>query len=79
MIAFASSLDQAGPMAKTAEDCALMLKIMAGYDAKDSTSANIITPDYTEKISRSINGLKIGVPKEYFQDGLNFETEKIKF
>ena len=76
MIAFASSLDQAGPMAKTAEDCALMLKIMAGYDAKDSTSANIITPDYTEKISRSINGLKIGVPKEYFQDGLNFETEK---
>jgi aspartyl-tRNA(Asn)/glutamyl-tRNA(Gln) amidotransferase subunit A len=63
-------------MAKTAEDCALMLKIMAGYDSKDSTSANIITPDYTEKILCSINGLKIGVPKEYFQDGLNLETEK---
>jgi aspartyl-tRNA(Asn)/glutamyl-tRNA(Gln) amidotransferase subunit A len=76
MIAFASSLDQAGPMAKTAEDCALMLKVMAGHDARDSTSTNVVVQNYSEEISKSIGGLKIGIPKEYFQNGLNLDTEK---
>ncbi len=76
MIAFASSLDQAGPMAKTAEDCALMLEVMAGYDAKDSTSTNTPTPNYTSHLSAPLDGLRIGIPKEYFQNGLNPETEK---
>ncbi len=76
MIAFASSLDQAGPMARTAEDCALMLNVMAGFDPKDSTSINKSVPDYTLDLSHTVEGLKIGVPKEYFQKGLNPETEK---
>lgn len=77
MIAFASSLDQAGPMAKTAEDCALMLNVMAGHDPRDSTSINKSAPDYTLGISRPLDDLKIGVPKEYFQKGLHPETEKL--
>ncbi len=70
MIAFASSLDQAGPIAKSAEDCALLLQAMAGYDDQDSTSVDRPVDDYQSALSESIDGLKIGVPKEYFGDGL---------
>jgi len=77
IIAFASSLDQAGPIAKSVEDCALLLNVMAGYDAKDSTSANILTPDFTSLLNQDIKGLKIGIPQEYRPDGLNSEISKL--
>jgi aspartyl-tRNA(Asn)/glutamyl-tRNA(Gln) amidotransferase subunit A len=66
MIAFASSLDQAGPMARTAEDVALMLGAMAGFDPKDSTCLDREVPDYTADLNKDLRGLKIGVPREYF-------------
>lgn len=66
MIAFASSLDQGGPIALTAEDAALMLNVMAGFDEKDSTSVDKPVPDYTAALNGSLAGLKIGLPKEYF-------------
>ena len=71
MIAFASSLDQGGPMAQTAEDCALMMNAMAGFDEHDSTSIDIELPDYTAGLGDSIDGLRIGLPKEYFDEGLD--------
>lgn len=71
MIAFASSLDQGGPITRTAEDAALMMNVMASFDPKDSTSLDREVPDYTRTLSDSICGLKIGVPKEYFGEGLN--------
>ena len=71
MIAFASSMDQAGPMARTAEDCALVLNAMAGHDALDSTSADIAVPDYSTSLNQSIEGLRIGIPKEFFSRHLN--------
>ena len=71
MIAFASSLDQAGPMARTAEDCALMMNAMAGFDEKDSTSIEHDVPDYCAALDEPLAGLKIGLPKEYFADGLD--------
>jgi len=71
MIAFASSLDQGGPMAQTAEDCALLLNAMAGFDCRDSTSLEMDVPDYTADLNKDIRGLKIGLPKEYFGEGLN--------
>ncbi len=70
MIAFASSLDQAGPMAQTAEDCALLLNAMAGFDARDSTSIERDNEDFTRDLQRDVRGLRIGVPREYFGDGL---------
>ena len=70
MIAFASSLDQAGVMARSAEDAALVLREMAGFDPLDSTSAEREVPDYTATLGDDIAGLKIGLPKEYFADGL---------
>lgn len=73
MIAFASSLDQAGPMAQTAEDCALLLQEMAGFDEKDSTSLERTTPNFSEHLSDSLKGLRIGLPKEFFGDGLDPE------
>ena len=73
MIAFASSLDQGGPMAKTAEDNALLLQTMAGFDHRDSTSKNVAVPDYVAGLSKNLSGLKIGVPKEYFSAGLDPE------
>lgn len=73
MVAFASSLDQAGPLAKTVEDAAIMLGSMASYDSKDSTSENVEIPDYTSFIGQSVKGLKIGIAKEYI-DGLNEEN-----
>ena len=69
MVAYASSLDQAGPIARTAEDAAIMLNAMASFDAKDSTSVDIVKPDYKATLNDSIKGLRIGVPEEYFQDG----------
>ena len=71
IVAFASSLDQAGPMARSVRDCALMLQAMAGYDEKDSTVANVPVPDYTKALTGDIRGKKIGIPKEYRPDGLN--------
>jgi len=71
MIAFASSLDQAGPMARTAEDCALMMNVMAGFDPRDSTSADRPVADYTVELNKPLAGLKIGLPREYFAEGLD--------
>lgn len=71
MIAFASSLDQAGPIAKTAEDAAMMLNVMAGFDPKDSTSAEQDVSDYTASLNKPLAGLKIGLPKEFFSSDLN--------
>ena len=77
IVAFASSLDQAGPTARTTEDCAIMLQSMAGYDPKDSTSVNRPVPDYTKSLGQSVKGLKVGVPKEYRIDGTNPEIIKL--
>lgn len=71
MIAFASSLDQAGPMTQTAEDAALMLNVMCGHDTKDSTSSTASTPDFMTSINNDIKGMKIGLPKEYFSNDLD--------
>ena len=71
MIAFASSLDQAGVLSRTAEDSALVLREMAGFDPLDSTSVDRDVPDYTATLGDSIKGLKIGLPKEYFAEGLD--------
>lgn len=77
MIAFASSMDQAGPMTQTCEDAALMLNVMAGFDLKDSTSVNQPVIDYTKDLRHSIKGMKIGLPKEYFNEHLNPDMAKI--
>ena len=71
MIAFASSLDQAGPFAKTAEDLALLLNTMAGFDARDSTSLERTPEDYARNLGRPVNGLRIGLPKEFFTAGMD--------
>jgi aspartyl-tRNA(Asn)/glutamyl-tRNA(Gln) amidotransferase subunit A len=73
IIAFASSLDQAGPMARNVEDCALLLNAMAGFDDKDSTSAERAVPDFTKALARGVKGLRIGIPAEYRLDGTNPE------
>jgi len=77
MIAFASSLDQAGPMCNTAEDCAAMMNVMSGHDPKDSTSIQREKENYLTGINDPIKGVKIGVPKEFFSEGLEPEIEKI--
>lgn len=74
MIAFASSLDQAGPIAKTAEDCALLLQAMAGHDIKDSTCVNKPVPNYSQELNKNLAGLKIGLPKEFFNESLDKEV-----
>jgi aspartyl-tRNA(Asn)/glutamyl-tRNA(Gln) amidotransferase subunit A len=74
MIAFASSLDQGGPMARTAEDCALLLEAMAGFDPRDSTSVDRPVPDYGAALEGDLSGLRIGLPKEYFGEGLASEV-----
>ena len=76
MIAFASSLDQAGPMARTAEDAALLLNAMAGFDEKDSTSANQTVPDFSANLDNKLQGMRIGIPKEYFAKGLDSGIEQ---
>ena len=77
MIAFASSLDQGGPLCRTAEDCALLLNTMAGFDPRDSTSVDEPVPDYTKSLNNDIKGLRIGLPKEYFSKGLSSEVAKV--
>ena len=77
IVAFASSLDQAGPMARSVEDCALMLSAMAGHDPKDSTSAPMAVPDFAKALTGDIRGLKVGIPREYRPDGLSAEVAKV--
>ncbi len=77
MIAFASSLDQAGPMTRSAEDAAWMMNAMAGFDERDSTSVDKAVPDYTAQLNDDIKGLKIGLPKEYFGGGLDDEVRSV--
>jgi aspartyl-tRNA(Asn)/glutamyl-tRNA(Gln) amidotransferase subunit A len=74
LIAFASSLDHIGPLTKTVKDAALLLRIIAGRDPMDSTSAEVPVPDYTAEIGKPIRGFKLGVPKEYFAEGLDAEV-----
>ncbi len=74
LIAFASSLDQIGPITKNVEDSAILLNIISGHDPRDSTSASIPVPDFTSLIGKDINGLKIGVPREYFIEGMDREV-----
>ncbi len=76
MVAFASSLDQAGPLARSAEDCAILLNTMAGFDARDATSLERAKEDYTRELQQPLAGLKIGLPKEYFSSGLNPDVGK---
>ena len=76
MIAFASSLDQGGPIAKTAEDCGLLLNAMAGFDERDSTSIERDKEDYTRDLNVNLQGLKIGIPREYFGAGLSADVEQ---
>ncbi|MCP5245133.1 MAG: Asp-tRNA(Asn)/Glu-tRNA(Gln) amidotransferase subunit GatA [Burkholderiales bacterium] len=76
MIAFASSLDQGGPMAKSAEDLAVMLNVMTGFDARDSTSLQRETEDYSRDLEKPLSGLRIGLPKEYFAKGMSSDVEK---
>ena len=76
MIAFASSLDQAGPLSKSAEDAALMMNVMAGLDLKDSTSIDKEVEDYTSTLNNSLDGLKIGLPKQHFAEGLSADVEQ---
>ena len=75
MIAFASSLDQAGPLARTAEDCAILLNTMSGHDPKDTTSLNIEVPDFLSKLNEPIKGLKIGIIKEFNLSDLDEEVQ----
>ncbi len=75
LVAFASSLDQIGPLTQDVTDCALVLNAIAGYDTRDSTSVPYPTPDYTQCLTADLNGLHIGVPKEYFVEGMQAEVE----
>ena len=74
MIAFASSLDQAGTLTRSAEDSALLLQAMAGFDPRDSTSVDRPAPDYMTGLGDDLKGLRIGLPREYFDEGLNPDT-----
>jgi aspartyl-tRNA(Asn)/glutamyl-tRNA(Gln) amidotransferase subunit A len=76
LIAFGSSFDQIGPVTKTVEDAAILMNILAGHDPKDSTSAPRPVPDFTQSLKRDVKGLKIGLPKEYFIEGIDPEVEK---
>lgn len=76
LVAFASSLDQIGPMTKDVKDAAILLNVISGHDEKDTTSAEIVEKDYTKCLKNDVKGLKIGVPKEYFGDGINTEVKE---
>ena len=76
IVAFASSLDQAGPMARTVRDCAIMLEAMAGFDAKDATSLDLAVPAWEKGLNPDLRGLKVGIPREYRLNGLNAEVAK---
>src|SRR6516162_6918802 len=77
IVAFASSLDQAGPIARTVRDAAILMRSMAGHDPKDTTSVDVPVPDYEAAIGKSVKGMKIGIPKEYRLDGMPEEIEKL--
>jgi aspartyl-tRNA(Asn)/glutamyl-tRNA(Gln) amidotransferase subunit A len=77
IVALASSLDQAGPIAKTVMDSAIMLQSMAGHDPKDTTSVDIAVPDFEAAVRRGVKGLRIGIPREYRMDGMPDEIEKL--
>lgn len=77
VVAFASSLDQAGPITRTVKDSAIMLQSMAGYDVKDSTSINAALPDFAAACDKGVKGLRIGIPKEYTMDGMPSEIEEL--
>lgn len=77
MTAYASSLDQCGPMARSAEDMALILQTISGFDVRDSTSANVPVPDYSATLNEPLTGLRIGIPKEFFADGLDADVAKV--
>ncbi len=74
LVAFASSLDQIGPLTRDVTDCALVLNAIAGYDARDSTSAPYPAPDYTQALTSDLNGIRLGIPKEYFVEGMQAEV-----
>jgi aspartyl-tRNA(Asn)/glutamyl-tRNA(Gln) amidotransferase subunit A len=76
LVAFASSLDQIGPITKDVTDCSILLNMIAGHDPKDSTSAKVEKVDYTKSLKKDVKGLRIGVPKEYFGEGINEEVKK---
>jgi aspartyl-tRNA(Asn)/glutamyl-tRNA(Gln) amidotransferase subunit A len=76
LVAFASSLDQIGPITKDVTDSALLMNVIAGHDARDSTSANIPAPDFTRALKKDVKGLKIGLPREYFIEGMDPEVDK---
>ena len=76
LVAFASSLDQIGPITKDVKDSAMLLNLIAGHDEKDTTSINVEKKDYTKALKNNVKGLKIGVPKEYFGEGINPEVKK---
>src|SRR5512136_2671672 len=77
VIAYASSLDQVGPVARDVTDCAIMLGAVAGYDPKDSTSVNLPVPDYTKSLMNDVKGLKIGLPREYYIAGLDADVKRV--
>jgi len=77
IVAFASSLDQAGPIARSVRDAAILMRSMAGHDPRDTTSVNRPVPDYEASIGKSVKGMKIGIPKEYRLDGMSTEIEKL--
>lgn len=77
VVAFASSLDQVGPFGRTVRDCAALLQVLAGHDARDSTSLDEPRPDYEAALTGDIEGMRVGIPREYFADGLDEEVEKI--
>ena len=75
LVAFASSLDQIGPLTKDVRDCAILLNVISGHDPMDSTSADLSVPNFTEPLGKSIKGLKIGIPRQYFIDGVDQEVD----
>jgi aspartyl-tRNA(Asn)/glutamyl-tRNA(Gln) amidotransferase subunit A len=76
MVAFASSLDQIGPMTKDVRDAAMLLNVIGGHDPRDSTSAEVAMPDFTRALSSSVNGVRIGIPRQYFIEGIDPEVER---
>lgn len=76
LVAFASSLDQIGPLTKTVEDCAILTEIISGHDPNDSTSASVERREYSEGLDRPLKGRRVGLPKEYFGEGLDGEVKE---
>ena len=77
IVAFASSLDQAGPMTRNVKDCSLLLEVMSSFDPKDSTSVDFKRPNYYSELNKNIKGKKIGIPKEYRVDGMPTEIDEL--